>query len=970
MSLRALLLYTIFFCSGASALTFETLWFRQAGLALGNSVWAGSMVLAAFMAGLALGNWITARFGDRVRSPIRAYGLLEFLIGASGLTLVLIFPFLNQWLVPVFQPFVDRPWALNSLRLVIGFGLLLLPTAAMGATLPLMVRGLEIIGSEFSERLGRLYAINTLGAMAGALCCELLLIEHLGIRGTGYAAAGVNGIAGLVAFVLGRAAAPSSEKPSVAPETTPAVAAQLSGHSRRILAAAFLSGCSLLALEVVWFRFFLLFNFGTSRVFAFMLAIVLAGIAIGGLLASRFFKTPQAIRRLPFLALGGGLFALLSFLIPALLIIRDSADFPINLSLQWSTLWQSIAVMLPVSVISGILFPLMGTAIRQDKSSDTSAVGALTLFNTTGAMCGAMLAGFLLLPGLGMQWSFAVIGLTYGVVALLCIHRFAEYTRIARVAFVGFALALTCTALIDSGRLLTAGVFLKVADKVDRHSTVVALREGVTSSIIYTETQYLGQPLSHRLITNGHSMSGTNAASLQYMKQYVYLPVAIHPNPRKALLISYGCGITAKALTDTKEFTEIDFVDISRDIVQLNRVVYPDSSDLPVNDPRVTVTIEDGRFFLQTRDKLYDVITSEPPPPTGAGIVTLYSKEYFQLIHDRLSPGGMTTYWLPHHSVSQDGSRAILQAFCDVFPDCSMWFGGGQNWLLLGIRDGHVKVSEQEFRRQWGDSRAVELAESGFEIPEQMASYFICDRTGMLEMASGCDPVVDNFPNRILPSSHADRESRYAEYIDADASQKVFSESEHIKRLWPDSLIDPSLRYFRHRNLIHDILATRTGAVSPERVGSVAVIHKLLAESNLQTPVLWSLGSSRRKQQIADFVEKDRPNHIEVLLSHGHKQMAARNYSAAIEQYTIGLSKFKTMNTQASHWITLRQALAYSMSGQTADAQRVLATLDGVSLAAQEQEDLDYLIEKFDIKRPSGVRVTASAPAGSGEAVP
>jgi spermidine synthase len=523
MSLRALLLYTIFFCSGASALTFETLWFRQAGLALGNSVWAGSMVLAAFMAGLALGNWLTARFGDRVRTPIRAYGILEFLIGISGLALVLAFPFLNQWLVPVFQPFVDRPWALNSLRLLIGFGLLLLPTAAMGATLPLMVRGLEVIGSEFSVRLGRLYAINTLGAMAGALCCELVLIEHFGIRGTGYAAAGVNGLAGLVALVLGRATNVSSESTSSAPEPAPAVGATLSGQSRRILAAAFLSGCSLLALEVVWFRFFLLFNFGTSRVFAFMLAIVLAGIAIGGLLASRFFRNAKSIRMLPFLALGAGMLALLSFIVPALLIIRDSDDLPINLSLQWSTLWQPIAIMLPVSVISGILFPLMGTAIRQDKSTDTSAVGSLTLFNTTGAMCGAMIAGFLLLPRLGMQWSFAVIGLTYGVVALLCIHRFVDYRRMARVAVIGGTLMLICTALLDSRRLLTAGVFLQVANKVDRDSTVVALREGVTPSIIYTETQFLGEPLSHRLITNGHSMSGTNKASLQYMKQYVYL---------------------------------------------------------------------------------------------------------------------------------------------------------------------------------------------------------------------------------------------------------------------------------------------------------------------------------------------------------------------------------------------------------------------------------------------------------------
>lgn len=956
MSPRAVLLYLIFFCSGASALTFETLWFRQAGLALGNSVWAGSMVLAAFMAGLALGNWLAGRFGDRVHAPIRAYGILEFLIGAFGLALVLAFPLLNQWLVPVFRPFVDQPWILNSLRLLIGFGLLLVPTAAMGATLPLMVRGLQNLNNEFSTRLGRLYAINTLGAMAGTLCCELLLIGHLGIRGTGYAAAGMNLFAGLVALALGRpATAPAKEEPAALTTT-----GTLSGKSRRILAAAFLSGCSLLALEVIWFRYLLLFNFGTSRVFAFMLAIVLCGIALGGMLASRFAHRKRLARSIPLLALSAGVLTVLSFQLPSLFVIRLERELTTDLS-GWSTLWQSIPVMLPVSLISGMLFTLMGAAIREHSVSDTKTVGVLTLFNTTGAMCGAMLAGFVLLPAVGLEWSFMVVGLLYGGIGLLTLQTQSGYSKQAVVSFSGLSVLLLCLVFLIPRHLLSTGVFLKVAEKYTDSSTrVVALREGLTASLMYTEESYLGEPLSHRLITNSHSMSATNPACLQYMKQYVYLPIALHPNPRRALLISYGCGITAKALTDTKELTQIAFVDISQEILNMNRVVYPDSNDLPLNDPRVRVTIEDGRFFLQTRTELYDLITSEPPPPIGAGIVNLYSKEYFQLIHDRLAPGGMTTYWLPHHSVRQSDARAIIQAFCDVFPECSLWFGGGENWLLLGVRDGHKTVTEEQFRRQWSDTRIDSLTECGFEVPEQMASYFICDRAGMLDLANGCKPVVDNFPHRISPyAGSPELESRYGEFLNADKSRDIFAASPHIQKLWPEELARSSLKYFDHRNVVHDLQATKDAAVSGQRVGSVAVIHQLLSETDLATPVLWSLGSSQRQLNIVDKIQPDRPRHVMVLLNLGHGLMAARDYAGASEQYASALSQFEKRDKQSSQWIAMRLALAQCLSGNLPDAQLVIADLNGVSLGAAEEEDLSYLMRTFNIKRPGDGHMTA-----------
>ena len=286
-------LSAVFFISGTAALIFETLWLRQAGLAVGNGVWATSLVLASFMGGLALGNALAGRYGERVARPIVAYAVLEVLIAASGFALVLALPHLGDVLAPLFRPLLDRPLLLNPLRLTIAFALLLLPATAMGATLPIMVKALFTHDPHFGRVLGRLYGWNTLGAVAGALAGEAFLIGRLGILGTGLTAASLDLIAavGAVAVSMHLVAGKRADASETAASQDPVGAAapgalKLSLATKRVLAAAFLSGSLLLALEVVWFRFLGMFVNDTSAVQAVILAVVLLGIGLGGLVAS------------------------------------------------------------------------------------------------------------------------------------------------------------------------------------------------------------------------------------------------------------------------------------------------------------------------------------------------------------------------------------------------------------------------------------------------------------------------------------------------------------------------------------------------------------------------------------------------------------------------------------------------------------------------------------------------------------
>jgi len=986
MAWKRLVLHLVFFVSGAAALLYESLWFRQAGLALGNSVWAGSMVLASFMAGLALGNWLAGRFGHRAADPVRAYGLLEFLIAVSGLSLVVGFPLLNAWLIPVFRPVLDQPWILNPLRLGISFLLMLLPTAAMGATLPLMIRGLQARDSSFGERLGQLYACNTVGAMAGALACELLLIPTLGIQGSGLVAFAGNVLAGLTALVLSRSmrpVAPGSPVPAAATDAAdasgPAQVPQADAlpefstadrsRSEKLLMAAFLSGGSLLALEIVWFRFLLLFNFGTSRVFAFMLAIVLAGIAAGGLIASRWLRSRpvQAAGALPLVATGSGILTILSFVVPSLYVVMGQVTIRLDLS-GWSTLMQAIPVMLPVSMLSGILFTLIGDAVRRTSRSETEAAGYLTLFNTTGAMLGALAGGFLLLPHLGMQKAFILLGLGYGLVAWLCLDRSVPRTDLLNRRLRMAALSLGALAVAFYPGSLSHDLFVQVASRYCGPDTrVTDIREGQTSTLMYATKEFLGQPLYHRLITDTHSMSSTDPGCWQYMKMYVYLPVALHPAPRKACLISYGCGVTGKALTDARDLEQIDVVDISRDILDLNSVVYPDPAELPLNDPRVRVHIEDGRFFLQATDERYDLITSEPPPPKGAGVVSLYTREYFQLIHDRLAEGGMVTYWLPHHDISERDSRGIVRAFCDVFQNSSLWIGSGDNWMLFAVRGTPEKVSEARFRAQWQDKRVAPiLAACGFESPEQFGAYYICDRSHMLELCDDTPPVVDNYPHRISAGEvNVVFESRYAELLDPDTSRQRFLDSEHVRSLWPESLIESTRPHFAHRNTIHDLWSSSWFRVSPVPVKTLESLHGILTETDLRMPVLWSLDSGYREQRIVDRVRRSDEDRTPVLLKLGHRAVADRDYPLAERYYRQCLTTM-SKDGQPYQRLVLYLACIQCLDNRPVEAQATLNQhLAGVDLKPGVRKDWDFLRARYELTLRSKPVATASTGAPS-----
>ena len=936
----ALLLCVIFFFSGAAGVLLETLWFRVAGLTLGNSLWASNIVLASFMAGLAVGNAIAARQRRLLQHPLRIYAVTEGVVGVIGGAIVFLLPALSPTLGRLFTHLPAQGWLVNLLRLSVAFSLMLAPATAMGLTLPLLVQALTRFDANFGRVLGRLYGWNTLGAVAGALGGELWLFGWLGLRATALVAGALNLAAAAAALMLSRrpsggaAAAPSS---GPHPGTHPARLAAARGSVSRGRDAPGAGG----------------------RLVPFPAAVCLRNQLhlrrdVGGhsaghrcwrrnrrtLARSRSAGAPLRPAGRP----GGG--ARSRGVLRPLRSPLDGGVFTTGNASGALSLF--LRLMLPASALSGVLFTLLGAAQREECREGAEAAGKVTLANTLGAMVGALLVGFVLLPRIGVETTLFASMLTYGLIAALAtsLPATVQPARLRRPLLLApFALFAVGGALFPFGLMKRHFIPLVLERYKSGDPQLLEVREGRTETVMYLRNFFRGHPLYERLMTNGYSMSATTFRGRRYMSLYAYWGLAVNPSARKALLISYGIGTTAKALTDARQLESIDVVDISRDILELGSLAFPETSP-PLSDPRVRLHVEDGRFFLQTTGERFDLITAEPPPLRGAGITNLYSREYFQLVHDRLREGGVVTYWLPVNQLWLSETKAIIRGFCDAFPDCSLWSGAGLQWMLAGTRGLHGPVPEEQFTAQWRDPVvAPQLAAAGFEQPEALGATFLADAATLAERTRGVPALDDDHPGRILSRYPVDElgDPTYRSWMQPGALRQGFDASAFIRDVWPPALRLRTAGSFAPQALLDDLSVWR-------HFNPVEALHGVLTLSSLHTLPLLLMGTEPAVQRIAVPLYEAGGRDPGLEFEMGARAMSEHDYEAAARHLALVTAGPRTVQAK------LLRTLAFLLLGRPADAREALNATAFRPLSPVDANSVRWLAQSLErTERGAGV---------------
>ncbi|MDP9097690.1 MAG: hypothetical protein M3N48_01665 [Verrucomicrobiota bacterium] len=821
--MRVAIVSAILFLSGCSALLFQTLWLRLSGLAFGNSVWSAALILSSFMAGLALGSAIAASTTLPRLRPLRVYAGLEMIVALFGCSLVFALPLLGEWMRPVFQAFWNHQQLLNVLRFVISFLILLIPTTGMGLTLPVLLEDPLLKRGDFTRGIGLLYGANTLGAMAGALVGEMYLVRLCGLWGTAGTAAAVGCGAVALAWIFGGAQTVATK------ETPPRFKLRLSFVTKapwRLLFVSAGTGVLLLGLEVIWFRFLRLYVASTATAFSIMLAVILAGIGLGSIVSSLIPERVLPRRQLlPALLLLAGSVTLLSYLFFPAPVGRASSS-------QVGLL--SLVLMFPAAFLSGALLPAIVTVVQSEVSSRMNSTGLTILFNTIGAAVGPLLAGFVLLPGLGFQSSLIFCAAAYAGLALLTSQKqIWSLRRPLGIAMVSLtAIFVLILAILPYRRDEIHFANARRPYEVDG-SVLLQKIEGTADTFQLLRRDLYGQPYYYRLVTNSYSMSGTMPRSQRYMRMFAYLPLALRPESENALLIGYGVGVTADAFKRNARLKHLDIVDISREVFELADFYTGPGYSNPLRDPRVTTFVQDGRFFLQTCPARYDIITGEPPPLKTAGTVNLYTQQFFSLMKGRLKDGGIASFWLPLYQLTPRETKAILRAFRNVFPNASLWATSDLEWIMIGIKPPLRKPDEEVAHRLWTDpTTGPDLVRSGLEVPEQMAATFVMDAEGIDRLTQGVEPLDDFYPKR-LTDAPADPNAAYQlgySYLEASGALQRFFTSALIHDLWPNE----------QKELLEPLFSIRETRYRSEMSGSnwLAELDLYLRHSQLRNPVL------------------------------------------------------------------------------------------------------------------------------------
>jgi spermidine synthase len=661
------LLFLAFFLSGASGLIYQTVWVRMLTRFLGSTTAAAATVLCVFMGGLALGSYIGGKLADRKKNLLDYYAILEILIALLGLLASFaIISWLGGFYVGIFHLFQGKTGVLLFARVLFAMLCLLPPTLLMGATLPLLVAFVTRYREELQSGIGRLYSVNTFGAVVGVLLTGFLLLGALGESNSIGIAAILNSIAAIAANRVSRSLRSLGQgiEEKDNQERIPWLGSVPYTKGIRLwsTAAIFVSGFTALAYEILWTRLLMLPLATSIYAFSFMLATFLAGIAIGSWLSTRFaFSSACPASTFGMLEIFIGFWTAVGMLaFPAL-----EAFSPQSVSLHFFVkLLISFFLVFPVAVFFGWQFPVAVRCCVSDVKSPGKETGWAYAVNTTGAISGSVLAGFLLLPVFGTaetQVLLATLNIILGCV-LLWISPREERGRlpwVAGMAAMGFILMVLFVG--DPYRTVINQRVIKIWGD---NAQVYASHEDIEGTVVAAGSS--DHPRRRSLLINGVGVTSLQTET----KLMAHLPMALVENAHRMLVICFGMGTTVRSASHYQGLT-IDAVDIVPRVFDYFKYFHDDASQVAAL-PNVSFKRDDGRNFLLVHHEPYDIIIVDPSPPIhSAGTVNLYTKEFFQLCRSRLSKNGAVCLWLPPAPISE--LLMIIRSFTEVFPASSMW---------------------------------------------------------------------------------------------------------------------------------------------------------------------------------------------------------------------------------------------------------------------------------------------------------
>jgi len=738
-------LLLLFFLSGATGLVYQTVWSRELHTVFGTSQFAIATVLAAFMTGLTLGGWLGARLAGRITRPLLAYAVLEVAVGAFALA----FPWIRHLVEPVYLGFWHAtdpsPLAFGAFQFVLVGSAMLVPTACMGATLPVLVRYVAPDPRHAGRAVGTLYAVNTFGAVLGVWLVGFVLLPSFGVRATTELAAAANFLLAGVAWYMSR------DAERIAPRDAESDAPVASS----LLVIAALAGFSSLAMEVTWFRLLSLVFGASVYAFSVMLLAFLVGIALGGAVGGRLADRlgADALVGLAWMQLlVAGLGYGVMWVWPHLPLAFVKVFYVIEPmpELLWAAKCTiALVVMVPGAMGMGASFPLLVRAAAQGDLA--RPVGRIYAANTFGSLLGAFSAGFLLLPALH------ITGTSLLMVALNGLAAAVAAVKARRPALVAVAATAWLAWLVPppwDPMLMTSGVY-KYVDNLDE-PTEAALRaemldryelllydEGLSTVVTVARNRTTG----NQWLANNGKIDASTTTDMPTQVLCAHTPMAFtEGRARNAMLIGLASGITLGALTLHPELEHIDVVELEPGMPTATELFRRWNHDA-LSDPRVRVLGNDGRNqLLLTPPGTYDLVVAEPSNPWLTGVSNLFTREYFEMGRERLAPGGVWSQWVQMYGMDGRDLASILRTFATVYPHVVVFSTIRDADLVMVGSASPLEVDAALLRALLEKNVGVrsELVSVGVMDEYDLLSHYLFDRDVILALTEGVPLNTDD----------------------------------------------------------------------------------------------------------------------------------------------------------------------------------------------------------------------------------
>ncbi len=746
--------YCLFTASGFAGLIYESLWTHYLKLFLGHAAYAQSLVLVAFMGGMALGAGLAARLSTRIASPLAAYAVVEAAVGVLALLFHPAFVALTDWSYAGLLPGLGGG-AVFAAKLGVSCLLILPQSILLGATFPLMSAGLaRAVPRTAGGSVAMLYFTNSLGAAAGVLAAAFVLIEWLGLPGTLRAAGVLNLVIAASTALLAR--------------PLPALAAERGAPAARLmLAVAFFTGLASFVYEIVWIRMLSLVLGASTHAFELMLATFIFGLALGGLAIRRRVDTsPQpavllgwvqvamALAALGTLPVYDFTFGLMESLMRGL--AHNDAGYAL-FNLSGGAI--SALVMLPATFCAGMTLPLI-TGVLLKGGAGEAAVGRVYAANTLGAIAGVVLAVHLGLPLAGITGSLIAAALLDAALGIVLLAAFAQRAALpAALACAAVFLAVALGVQLDANKM-TAGVFRHGDLEASRNAKVLFARDGKTATVHLVK---YSDAISLR--TNGKSdgsinleRSGDPGTDEITMVLTGALPLALHPAPKSAAVIGIGTGLTTHTLLQSLDLERVETVEIEAAMVEASRGFLPRNRGAYA-DPRGTVIIDDAKSFFAAGNRRYDLIVSEPSNPWVSGVSSLFTREFYRRVRGHLADGGMLLQWFQLYEIDASLVASVMTALAAEFPQYAIYAASDHDLLIVASRSPLPGAADARIFEQPGLVR--ELWAAQMFTPGDFDARYLGGRAALEPM----------FASYGMPAN-----SDYAPVLDRNAARHRFTD--------------------------------------------------------------------------------------------------------------------------------------------------------------------------------------------------